>query len=257
MPNPCNFDIKKPDPHRGFPAAAWELTRTQASPLVQLGQEVLQRLASVWYEACEQALLRGHFDMIEQAVRKMAEEMRSGGVHLADFLELLRLLRSTAVKMKWDPNQLDEVDSVIDMLLPHLGNVPEDWRVPVGYSYLHGTVQETPLGPPPEPAPGPATGARGEKRERTRTKLEFIVRLSPTEPGWGDPEVTRTANIARTGIYVYSTRPYTPGQRLFVACPYSDAPGAINRDYLSQVVRIDITPGQPRKGVAIKFLQTI
>lgn len=255
MPDPFSFEFKKPDPHRGFPAAAWELAQTQASPLVQLGQELLQWLASIWYEACEQALLRGHFDMVEQAVRKIAEETRSGGFRQADFLELLRLLRSTAVKMKWEPDQLDEIDSVIDVLLPHLENVPEDWRVPVGFSYLHGTVQEAPLGPPAEPAP--AAEARGEKRERRRTKLELIARVSPTEVGWGDPEITRTANIARTGIYIYSTRPYTPGQRLFVACPYSDAPGALNRDYLSQVVRIDITPGQPRKGVAIKFLQTI
>lgn len=253
MPNP--FDSSKPDPHRGYPAAAWELAQSQGGALARLGPELLQWFAALWYEASEQALLRGHFDTIEQAVRKIAEEMRSEGRSLTDFLEMLRLLRATAVRMKWNEDQLEEVDSVIDMLLPRLSGVPEDWRVPVGFSYREGTVKEEPLGPPPELTP--AEAARGEKRERTRAKIELIARVSSAEPGWGPAEITRTANISRTGIYIYSTRSYTPGMRLFVACPYSDAPDAINRDYVSQVVRIDVTPGQPRKGVAIKFLQTI
>ena len=240
----------------GFCDVAWEEAQKSAR-LMELGQERITRFAAIWYEANEVALLRVNYGMVDQAVRQMAEELRGAGFGFADLVEMLRLLRSTAVLERWAEDQLEEVDSVIDMLLPQLGRTWEDWQVPVGYSYRDGGVHEEAVELLEEPAaaPAPAASPQGESREHTRTKLELPVRIACPEMDWGPDEITRTVNIARSGIYIHTTRPYERGMRLLVCCPYSDEPDALNRDYVSEVVRVDQTPGDSRRGVAIKFLR--
>lgn len=248
------FGPKHPERLRAFCAAAWEEGQKDQA-MVRLGQDTLERYAAIWYQMNERAILRGNYETADEAVRHIAGELREAGFSLNDFLGALRLFRATAVRLRWNEEQLEELDAVIDVLLPQLGDVPEDWRVPVGFSYREGRViEEAPEAPHP---PEGVAAEHKDKRGYGRTKISLPVRITFTEPPSAPHEITRTANISRTGIYIHSTREYAPGMRLFVCCPYSKEPDAINREYLSQVVRIDLFPRQADRGIAIKFLQTI
>jgi hypothetical protein len=44
--------------------------------------------------------------------------------------------------------------------------------------------------------------------------------------------------------------------RLFVSFPYSDAPGAMNMEYIGRVVRIDTLP-RDRFGIAVQLVMTM
>ncbi len=44
--------------------------------------------------------------------------------------------------------------------------------------------------------------------------------------------------------------------RLFVTYPYSDAPGALNREYVGKVLRIDDL-GHGRRGIAVQLLMPL
>lgn len=102
-------------------------------------------------------------------------------------------------------------------------------------------------------------GNEGRPRERRRygrgrLRLPILVR-GLRDKGEEVIEVTRTENIGRGGLYFVSHRPYFKGARLQVAFPYWDDPGAINREYPAEVIRVD--EHQEGKGVAIKFLVSL
>jgi hypothetical protein len=84
------------------------------------------------------------------------------------------------------------------------------------------------------------------------------MRVRPSVPGPNQfEEVLETTNISRTGIYFVSAKKfYSKGMRLFVECPYSADFGAINRDYLAEVVRIKELPNG-EYGVAVHLLSTL
>jgi hypothetical protein len=70
-------------------------------------------------------------------------------------------------------------------------------------------------------------------------------------------EVLPTVNSCRSGCYFATDDPrYKKHMRLFVTFPYSAVPGAINRDYIGEVVRVDDLP-DGRTGVAVNLLTTI
>jgi hypothetical protein len=58
--------------------------------------EELARLASGWYEACSQAMLRGNFAAIDQWVRNQSLNAAERGFSLEDVVELLQICRSSA-----------------------------------------------------------------------------------------------------------------------------------------------------------------
>jgi hypothetical protein len=100
--------------------------------------------------------------------------------------------------------------------------------------------------------------SKPEQRTCTRAKLPLPVRSRPSQPTIDDfDEVLVTVNSCRSGCYLATdTMLYRKHMRLFVTLPYSDAPGALNRDYVSEVLRVDnLKDG--RTGVAVKFLMTI
>jgi hypothetical protein len=70
-------------------------------------------------------------------------------------------------------------------------------------------------------------------------------------------EVLSTENSSRNGCY-FATRNlrYKPWMRLFVTFPYSAELGAINREYLAEILRVEDLP-EFRKGIAVKFVTTI
>lgn len=93
-----------------------------------------------------------------------------------------------------------------------------------------------------------------ERRNKRRAMVSQPVRVRPSEPTMNDfDEVRRTVNICRDGIYFHTELPgYFKGQRLAVTMPYSPAPGAVNPEYIGEVVRIDSLPHKQR-GVAIQL----
>lgn len=96
-----------------------------------------------------------------------------------------------------------------------------------------------------------------EKRHRPRAPLSRLVRMRPSLPiDNGFDEVIATKNTCRDGFYaVTAIGFYKEHMRLLVTVPYSARPGAINRDYVAEVLRIDSLPGG-RHGIAVRLVET-
>ena len=70
-------------------------------------------------------------------------------------------------------------------------------------------------------------------------------------------EILPTLNTSRDSVYFVSKNSiYKKGMRLFVTCPYSDGPGALNRESLGKVVRIEDL-GNGRRGIAVEILMPV
>jgi hypothetical protein len=105
---------------------------------------------------------------------------------------------------------------------------------------------------------GPAEPSRLEKRGKGRLKLGCFIRVRPSVPGSNSvSEVLKTLNVSRNGLYFGTiSNFYFKGMRLFVTYPYSSTAGALNRDYVAEVMRVDqLTNGH--YGVAIRLLSTL
>lgn len=104
-----------------------------------------------------------------------------------------------------------------------------------------------------DPKSSPSTNTPGnERRNKRRVKVAQQVRVRPSDAVGGEfDEVLATINVCRDGIYFPTLlNSYQKGLRLFVTFPYSEMPGAINLEYIGEVVRVDkLTHG--RWGVAV------
>jgi hypothetical protein len=100
--------------------------------------------------------------------------------------------------------------------------------------------------------------SKQEQRHWSRVKLSCLVRARPSQPTVEEfDEVLATVNSCRGGFYFATgSARYKKHLRLFVTFPYSDALGAINRDYIGEVVRVDDLP-DGGKGIAVNLLTTI
>jgi len=108
-----------------------------------------------------------------------------------------------------------------------------------------------------DPKTVPSTPA-SERRNKRRVKIAQQVRVRPSEPiHAGFDEVQATINVCRDGIYFPTTLgSYQKGIRVFVTFPYSEMPGAINLEYIGEVVRVDkLTHG--RWAVAVHLKSTM
>ncbi len=91
-----------------------------------------------------------------------------------------------------------------------------------------------------------------ERRRKGRAKLSQPIRVRPSEPGGQEfDEVRVSLNVCRDGVYFPTERDsYYKGMRVFITFPYNDGPGAINLEYIGEVVRIDkLSHG--RLGIAV------
>ncbi len=104
----------------------------------------------------------------------------------------------------------------------------------------------------------PADPPRLEKRGKGRLRLGCFIRVRPSVPGSKSvSEVLKTLNVSRNGLYFGTISSfYFKGMRLFVTYPYSSTAGALNRDYVAEVMRVDQLPNG-HYGVAIRFLTTL
>jgi hypothetical protein len=102
------------------------------------------------------------------------------------------------------------------------------------------------------------TSPKPEQRHWPRVRLSCPVRARPSQPTVEEfDDVLETVNSCRSGCYFATdSARYRKRLRLFITVPYSVVPGAINRDYIGEVVRVDDLPGG-RTGVAVNLLTTI
>jgi hypothetical protein len=100
--------------------------------------------------------------------------------------------------------------------------------------------------------------ARTYHRRSRRITLSQPVRLSPSLPrGEFLEEITNTTNVSHEGFYFVTRRDhYQEGMRLLVTIPYHCPRDRGDREYLAQVVRIELLDDGQR-GVAIQLLSSV
>jgi hypothetical protein len=96
-----------------------------------------------------------------------------------------------------------------------------------------------------------------ERRRKPRNKLSCFILVRPLESG---PEyfenIILTDNSCRDGLsFKTDNGLYSQRMRLLVTFPYSRCPGAINQEYIAEVVRVEALPCS-RYSVAIRILAT-
>ena len=88
--------------------------------------------------------------------------------------------------------------------------------------------------------------------------MSLPVRLRPSSPrGEFLDEITNTTNVSSEGFYFLTERDhYQEGIRLSVTLPYHCPRDRGDRDYLAQVVRIELL-GDGKRGVAVQLLSSV
>lgn len=100
----------------------------------------------------------------------------------------------------------------------------------------------------------PADRRAAQQRGQRRVPLELPVRVRVQEPQERFEETTRTANVCRGGIYLYSDKPYRPDLTVHVALNYADVVIGGALEQRGRVVRVDELPLNTKRGVAIQLL---
>jgi hypothetical protein len=82
--------------------------------------------------------------------------------------------------------------------------------------------------------------------------------MRPSLPGAHNfDEVLSNENSCRDGFYATTAyTSYKKHMRVFVTVPYSTAPGAINRDYVGKILRVDYL-ADGRRGIAVRLLDPL
>jgi hypothetical protein len=97
-----------------------------------------------------------------------------------------------------------------------------------------------------------------ERRGSRRCKITQLMRIRPSDPEKEHFDDLRgTISVSRSGVFFQtSEKGYELGMRLFVTMPYSHDAGAMNREYLAEVVRVD-SLANGMTGVGFKILMEI
>jgi len=227
-------------------AAAERLHGASDCQFCLLPYQELARAAGIWFEAASEAMMRANYGPLDEMIRDQVRVAAEQGFELDDILQLLRILREVAIKEEgWNPDQLAELDDVIDEALQALrGKVA--WTIPDGLKYLTGESRD-------QRELAAAQKEASERRKNTRNKLHLPIRVKTYLPIGAVDEITRTDNVARGGLYFLSKNAYYKDVRLHIMYPYWDTPGAINPEYPAEVVRIDGEENDIR-GIAVRFL---
>jgi hypothetical protein len=103
--------------------------------------------------------------------------------------------------------------------------------------------------------PGSAKRGKAERRSSRRCKFTQLMRIRPSDPQrMHFDDMRGTISVSRTGVYFQTSETgYDVGMRLFLIMPYSQDPGATNREYLAEVVRKDSLPNG-LTGIGVKLL---
>src|SRR3982074_3222024 len=91
-----------------------------------------------------------------------------------------------------------------------------------------------------------------ERRQKTRSKIPRMIRVRPSEPTAEEfDEILPTINASRNSVYfVPQNGVFELKRRVFITFPSASDPGAINQEFLGQVTRVDVLPGN-KQAVAV------
>jgi hypothetical protein len=97
-----------------------------------------------------------------------------------------------------------------------------------------------------------------ERRGSRRCKITQLMRIRPSDPEKENFDDMRgTISVSRSGVYFQTSETgYEIGMRLFVTMPYSHEAHAMSREYLAEVVRVDVLANS-MTGVGFKILMEI
>ena len=100
--------------------------------------------------------------------------------------------------------------------------------------------------------------ARQYHRRSRRISIGLPVRLIPSLPrGERFEEIGTTSNVSREGFYFLTKgEQYHEGMRLLVTLPCHSPRDRRDREYLAQVVRVELLDGGQR-GVAVQLLSSV
>jgi hypothetical protein len=97
-----------------------------------------------------------------------------------------------------------------------------------------------------------------EKRRSRRIRIGQQMKIRASDPKDAYIEETNvTKNVAREGIYFVTSIPsYYEGMRLYVSLPYHSPREPQDREYLSQVARVEKLADE-QWGVGLQFLAEV
>jgi hypothetical protein len=96
------------------------------------------------------------------------------------------------------------------------------------------------------------------RRRSRRVKMGQTLKLVSSDPsGEVFENIETTKNVSPEGLYFITQREcYHEGVRLFVTLPYHSGTDPRNREYVGQVIRVDMLENGQR-GVAIQLLSSM
>ena len=119
-------------------------------------------------------------------------------------------------------------------------------------------IQELMSKPPQNGTPPHRAPTQTERRGTRRCKITQLMRIRPSDPEKENFDDMRgTISVSRSGVYFQTSETgYEIGMRLFVTMPYSHEAHAMSREYLAEVVRVDVLANS-MTGVGFKILMEI
>jgi hypothetical protein len=220
-----------------------------------LPQDDLVRQTSEWYKACAEATLRGNYGLIDQWTRERATKAVEEGFALDDLLGLLRACRQCIIEVeRWNEDALTPVDDVINETLSNLkGSVA--WPIPKGINYLAVNAKNSaPLVTDTQVIDPKLASSERRDAGRCQLRLPIHIRTKNAPVPW--KEITKTANVSRTGLSFVTSNDYNIGVELLIVYPYWGGKGSLDKEYLARVVRRESLPEGGQR-VAVKFLQSL
>lgn len=213
----------------------------------QLDHEELVQCLRLWYEACAQAVIQGNYSLIDQWVQKLGIVAANRGHDLEDFLELLRLCRSSGMEYLVSPVD----DAINEALRSGLGDT--SWMIRADLDYVGTETANLPQ------VENPVTVAKDtpERRIVKRRSLKLPIRVFGNGiTGYWLDLVLQTENVSRNGLYFLAHEPFSKDLPLQVICPYSTDPKVIKKKLPAKVVRVDRTIDRSR-GIAVQLFDPI
>lgn len=139
----------------------------------------------------------------------------------------------------------------LERALHHRSN---DGRMP-GLEPLAGDLQGQAAAKPRPAAPQartPADRRAEQQRGNRRIALGLPVHVRAGRPEF--EERTNTVNVCKGGIYIHSDKPFQKDMPCYIVLNYEQSALAPAMEQKGRVVRIDMHPLRPHKGIAITFV---
>jgi hypothetical protein len=234
--------------------AAARIRAAEGCQFALLPENEITKLIAAWYESCAQAMLTGNYASLGEWIREQAGLAAENNFALSDLVELLRQCRSAAIEIeRWDEEIFSQVEEVIH----------EELQIIRGH---HAWTNSLGLVDSAKGSKGFAAGAPGpdleearpesERRLASRARLQLPVRARDMTTGCQLDILTLTQSVSHAGLYFLARGNFLAGRTLRVTYPHWEGPGAINKEYAAQIVRVDQLPGGAQ-GIAIKFLENL